>query len=70
MDRREWGEIVGDHGYIADDLRWELFQADRIIETQRREERHDTEMFRHFSRRQDDAKFALATLWARDFGGD
>ncbi len=42
MDRREWGEMLGDEITVEADLRWLLFQAERSIATMDRE-REETE---------------------------
>lgn len=66
MDRTEWGEIVGDRGDVAADLRWTLFQAERLIETTRREDypKRDFAVMRHNIHRVRDCHIALAALWA------
>ncbi len=66
MNRIDWGEIVGDGHEIVDDLRWELFQAERSIETMRRGEgKTDAVLYDLNMRRVTDAKYTLAALWTR-----
>lgn len=74
MDRREWGEIVGDEGRVEDDLRWTLFQAERSVQTMKREKETftsehpagrpiDREVLRTNEYRVVHAKIALTGLW-------
>ncbi len=65
MDRREWGEIVGDDKVtLESDLRWTLFQAERSVETMKREQKYDNDIYRINQRRVRDCHKALAALWA------
>ena len=74
MDRAEWGEIVGDRGMIQDDLLWALFQAERSVQTMKREEKVftsenpagrpiDKKVLHINEHRIIHAKVALAALW-------
>lgn len=78
MDRHEWGEIVGDRGMIQDDLLWALFQAERSVQTMKREKENftpehpagcpiDREVLRINEHRIIHAKVALAALWTYFF---
>ena len=71
MDRREWGEIVGDKDSVEDDLRWELFQAERCMTSSDRdadsgERPKDRQLYHGWERAVRDLKCALAALWQRD----
>ncbi len=70
MDRQEWGDMLGDVGNIEDDLRWSLFQAERIVATLSDPdgEHRDTDVLNHNRTRVYNARIALAALWS-NMGG-
>ncbi len=64
MNRIKWGEMLGDQGKVVDDLRWSLFQSERIIQSMREDKTMDQVVFKHLLHKAMDAKIALAALWS------